>query len=246
MVQLTLAFKGEPRDNDSSMTVEQKEIDIMKSEQLEEAFLTEINAKGQVPDLTHLSKLPKPISDSLDITHFIASNYPSLLPENHKNEIIEFLKELHNINYFSLSFGSKPAAAKAQITAVEKRLADTSISEQYRKALEYKLNIVQNEKVNGVTEDEIESQIENAKAFLEKIAEFYEPANGPWLWGQRRPTALDVQVAVFIARLHDVGRSALVPDKLAHLHEHMIGTTEWQDLYQGRSTMFGVPGPGER
>ncbi|PVH69738.1 hypothetical protein DL98DRAFT_578190 [Cadophora sp. DSE1049] len=246
MVQLTLAFKGEPKDDVSSMVVEQKEIDIIKSEQLEEAYLTEINPKGQVPVLTHPSKLPKPISDSLDITHFITSNYPSLLPENRMDEIIKLLKELHAINYFSLSFGNKPAAAKAQEVAVDKKIAEPSISERYRKALVFKLKIVQNEKVNGVTDDEIEAQVENTKTFLEKIADFYEPGNGPWLWGQTRPTAIDVQVAVFIARLHDVGRGALVPDKLAHLREHMIGTNEWQELYQGRSTMFGVAGPRER
>lgn len=48
MVQLTLAFRGEPKGDESTMIVEQKEIDILKSEQLEEAYLLEINPKGQV------------------------------------------------------------------------------------------------------------------------------------------------------------------------------------------------------
>lgn len=48
MILLTLAFKGEPKDDSASMTVEQKHIDIMSSEQLEEAFLTKVNPKGQV------------------------------------------------------------------------------------------------------------------------------------------------------------------------------------------------------
>ena len=104
---------------------------------------------------------------------------------------------------------------------------------------------MQNEKVNGVTDSEIKAQVENSKKFLTKIADLYEPANGPWLWGQRNPTALDVQVAVFIARLHDVRWCGLVPAKLAQLRENVIGTLEWQELYQGRSTMFSVPGPGE-
>lgn len=91
--------------------------------------------------LTHPSELPTPIADSLDITHFIASNYPGLLPPSHKNEIIELLRELHSINYFSLSFGSKPAAAKGQELAVEKKIADPNISEKYRRALEFKLKM---------------------------------------------------------------------------------------------------------
>lgn len=100
--------------------------------------------------------------------------------------------------------------------------------------------------MNGVTDSEIETQVEKSRNLLVKISDFYEPANGPWLWGQIGPTALDAQVAVFIARLHDVGRGELVPEKLAKLREHVIGMLDWQDLYQGRSTMFGVPGPGER
>ncbi|KAH6706352.1 hypothetical protein BKA61DRAFT_558853 [Leptodontidium sp. MPI-SDFR-AT-0119] len=240
MILLTLAFKGEPKDDSASMTVEQKHIDIMNSEQLEEAFLTKVNPKGQVPVLTHLSKLPKPLPDSLDITHYIASHCPSLLPEDYKEQIVELLKELHDINYFSLSFGNKPTAAKAQEALVEKKLAETDISEEYRKTLEFKLKVVQNEKVGGVTEAEIEAQIGNAKAFLQKVAGLYEPNNGPWLWGRTSPTALDVHLAVFVARLHDVGRGVLVPEYLVLFRTHVMETKEWEDVYQGRSTMFGV------
>jgi glutathione S-transferase len=89
--------------------------------------------------LTHPIILPKPIADSLDITYYITTQYPNLLPENHKDQIIELLKQLHNINYFSLSFGSKPAAANAQKLAVEEKLAQSAISEKYRRALEYKM-----------------------------------------------------------------------------------------------------------
>ncbi|KAG4442870.1 hypothetical protein IFR05_001666 [Cadophora sp. M221] len=245
MILLTLAFKGKPKDGDASMTVKQKHIDIMKSEQLEEVFLTNINPKGQeqieqVPVLTHPSKLPKPIPDSLDITHYIASNYPSLLPEEFKDRIVELLKELHDINYFSLSFGNKPTAAKAQEALVEKKLAQTDMSEVYRKALEYKLIVVQNEKVSGVTETEIEAQIGNARAFLEKVAGLYEPKNGPWLWGRTSPTALDAHLAVFVARLYDVGREVLAPENLVPFRTRVIETEEWEAVYQGRSTMFGV------
>lgn len=54
MVQLTLAFRGQPRDVESEMVVEGKEVDIMKGAQFEEAFLTEINPKGQVSTLIYL------------------------------------------------------------------------------------------------------------------------------------------------------------------------------------------------
>lgn len=213
----------------------------------------------QVPVLTYPILLPSPIPDSLEITYYIATQYPSLIPDNHKAQIIELLKELHSINYFSLSFGSRPASADAQKAAVEQKLAQTGISEKYRKALEYKLTMyatwtslcrrpiakmknfsVQNEKVNGVTAAEIETQINHAKTFLEKIAKLYEPSKGQWLWGRTSPTVLDVHVAVFLVRLHDVGRAVLVPEKLVPFYEVVMEMREWSDVYQGRSTMFGV------
>jgi len=48
---------------------------------------------------------------------------------------------LHGINYFSLSFGSKPAAAKAQELAMKKKIAVPGLSEKYREALEFKLKM---------------------------------------------------------------------------------------------------------
>jgi glutathione S-transferase len=91
--------------------------------------------------LTNPTVLPKPIADSLDITYYITAQYPGLLPENHKDQVIELLRELHHINYFSLSFGSKPGMATALKVPVEEKLAQAGISEKYRKALEYKVTM---------------------------------------------------------------------------------------------------------
>ncbi|KUJ08945.1 uncharacterized protein LY89DRAFT_598871 [Mollisia scopiformis] len=240
MVQLTFAFRGEPKDAGSQMTIEKKSIDIMNGEQLEEAYLTEINPKGQVPVLTHPSRLPKPIADSLDITYYITTQYPGLVPESNKDQLIELLKELHRINFFSLSFGSRVGAVNAQKTAVEAKLAQTDISAKYRKALEYKKTIIRDEKVNGVTPEEIETQKSNTTTFLDKIAKLYNPGSGPWLWGRISPTVLDVQLAIFLARLHDVGHAILIPKHLLPFYSTMTETNEWKDVYQGRKTMFGV------
>ncbi|KAE9379703.1 hypothetical protein N431DRAFT_398147 [Stipitochalara longipes BDJ] len=240
MVLLTLAFRGQPKDAKSEMVVEEQAVDIFKSAQLEETFLTEVNPKGQVPVLKHPGLLIKPIPDSLDITYYIAKQYPSLIPEDKKDQIIELLQELHNINYFSLSFGSRPAAVNAQTAAVNERLAQPGISEKYRKALEYKMTVVQNEKVNGVIPAEIEAQQKNTRTFLEKIAKIYDPNSGPWLWGRTSPTALDVQLAILLARLHDVGRAVLVPEHLVPFYFMVLETKEWQNVYQGRKTMIGV------
>lgn len=84
-----------------------------------------------------------PIEDSLQITLFVAERYPNLIPESHKEEITSLLKELHGVNYFSLSYaefgGARVAAGLA--AAIDKLLQDPNISDRYRKALEFKLGV---------------------------------------------------------------------------------------------------------
>jgi hypothetical protein len=99
---------------------------------------------------------------------------------------------------------------------------------------------IRNEKINGITPAEIETQISNAKTFLEKIEKIYDSSSGPWLWGRTSPTALDVHVAIFLARLHDVGRATLVPGHLLPFYFSATETQGWKDVYQGRKTMIGA------
>jgi glutathione S-transferase len=84
--------------------------------------------------------LDKPIADSLDITHYLSNFYPSLIPASHKDRITKGLKDLHALNYFSLSFPGRGHVAQGFKTAVMKRLGG-EISERYREALKYKLEM---------------------------------------------------------------------------------------------------------
>jgi glutathione S-transferase len=85
--------------------------------------------------------LPFPIADSVDITHYLAALYPSLIPPTHAYLITQLLQELHNLNFFSLSFANKPPLAQGYNAGVLRRLKGEAgeLSERYRKALEYKL-----------------------------------------------------------------------------------------------------------
>ena len=76
-----------------------------------------------------------PIPESVEITLYHAETYPNLLPND---QVLPFLRELHSVNFFSLSFAGRARTAK---DVVLQRLARDDISDRYRKALEYKLTV---------------------------------------------------------------------------------------------------------
>ncbi len=81
------------------------------------------------------------LTESLDITVFLGQVFPSLYPTHLDGEIKSLLKELHEITYFSLTYSKSPQRASDMENSVKALLSDTSISEHYRKALEFKLNV---------------------------------------------------------------------------------------------------------
>lgn len=133
MARMTLAFcPGDP-----SRTFHQKHVNIYKNEQLSEPYLTTVNPKGQVPAMSSPS-LPEPLTDSLDITYFLCDLYPNLAPEQHEEVIRDLLKQLHEIQYLSLSFTPAQNRAGGITTAIEELQAQQGLSESYSKALKYK------------------------------------------------------------------------------------------------------------
>jgi glutathione S-transferase len=63
-----------------------------------------------VPVLAGLAPgvLASPIADSMEVTRYLWERHPQLLPDSHKDQILEKLNKLHEINYFSLAFSDKP------------------------------------------------------------------------------------------------------------------------------------------
>jgi glutathione S-transferase len=125
MVRYTLALRGPAGNEADVMVVQEEEVDITADAQLTELFLCEVNAKGQVHQsqsstktlgkLTSLTQvpvltspvLPTPLADSLDITKYLIQQYPSLVPEAYKEQILDLLEKLHQISYFSLTYTGK-------------------------------------------------------------------------------------------------------------------------------------------
>ena len=75
------------------------------------------------------------------------------------------LKELHNVNFFSLTFGEKdetkeePSSISLKMASIiQKKIADPNTNDAHRKMLEYKLQVHTAEKV-GFRVDFVSSQL---------------------------------------------------------------------------------------
>ena len=158
MVRLTLAFCNDGNKEVEPLDVREQPVDIQHGGQLEEEYLCDVNPKGtvsdewrirkrslphldQVPVLTHPSKFSPPITESLDISRYFSTFYPTLIPSHLSSEIDSLLRSLHSINYFSLTYTHKPQRASDMEGGVLKLLERDDISERYQKALEFKLRV---------------------------------------------------------------------------------------------------------
>ena len=98
------------------------------------------------------------------------------------------------------------------------------------------------DKVNALEPTKTESEIENATAYLAEMASLLRPDAGQWLFGEQRPTALDANLVVMIARLQDVGRYYIIPDSLKKYGDMAMSTPEWLEVMQDRRTMYDGSG----
>jgi hypothetical protein len=76
----------------------------------------------------------------MKITEYILERYPRLIPTAYKDETDRYLHQLHDINYFSLSFSGKPQIMQ-QVQAKIRTMMHETESTIYRKALDYKLSM---------------------------------------------------------------------------------------------------------
>lgn len=143
MIRMMFALRGPPRSDRPEMNMRLTEIDLgaVKPEQLTEFYLCNVNPDGTVPALTNNALLPKPLHETLDISWYLCHWYPSLLPQERETEIRGLIRELHEIGFPVLTFGPKDHHALDLDEDVKKILSRTDISDEYRKALEYKSTV---------------------------------------------------------------------------------------------------------
>lgn len=95
----------------------------------------------QVPALANPKELPGPITDSLDITSYLFQFYPNMCPPQFSYHINKYLRELHGINLFTLSFFKYQARGESLMEVTLKALSDPEISAKFRSALEAKIEL---------------------------------------------------------------------------------------------------------
>ncbi|UKZ78733.1 hypothetical protein TrVFT333_006479 [Trichoderma virens FT-333] len=235
-------IRGEPKDELSRMDIGLKEINIFQEEQFNEWYLCDVNKNGQVPVLGSDVAFDFPLSQTTAISEYIAARYPGLLPPEHAAKIYDMVHKMHEINFFTLSFKGSPALASGFADAALKRLEDKSISARYRKALEYKLQILRRDKVNALTPEKTQAELDKAQAYLEEVATLLNPSAGSWLFGQKRPTELDAHLVVMILRLQDVGRDFIIPDSVKEYGKIALAEPSFKAVMEGRTTMYDGSG----
>lgn len=143
IIRLLLALRGVPRPGNPEMTIHESMMDIgpFKPDQLTSFFLLTANANGTVPALTNPALLQTPLIGTVDITWYICGWYPSLLPPEHETTIRASIRELHEISFPVLTFGGDDTHAFDLNEKVLEILRGREVSEEYKKALEYKSKV---------------------------------------------------------------------------------------------------------
>lgn len=91
----------------------------------------------------------------------------------------------------------------------------------------------------GVPENMSEQALELMRVFESLVT--WPPSRGEtaesWLFDLLHPTALDAHLTTFIARMLDIGRDSIIPEKLKTYADRAMQTKEWNSVMQGRKTM---------
>lgn len=101
------------------------------------------------------------------------------------------------------------------------------------------LGRVESEKVDGLTALRIEEAENRTKVILRKMEHLlHQHSSESWLFASSSPTALDAHLIIFIARLFDIGRKDLIPERLLEYGEMACKTQEWDQVMQDRRTVM--------
>jgi hypothetical protein len=90
--------------------------------------------------------------------------------------------------------------------------------------------------LGGLKEVVVKENEERARKLMLKFQDMLPESRTEWLFGLNEPSALDAHLVVFIARMYDVNRHNLIPEKLQQYGNRAMKTKTWLDLMEGRNT----------
>lgn len=90
------------------------------------------------------------------------------------------------------------------------------------------------EKVEGIIPSEVVKMEKLATDLLSSLNELAPDVPGQWLFGEK-PTALDAHLLVFMARMRDVGRQNLIPERLEKYASWAMESREWKEIMEASS-----------
>ena len=100
----------------------------------------------------------------------------------------------------------------------------------------YNWRRVDDQKVTGLAEESVEQSINRATAVMAEFEKILQDSPTDWCFGLQQPSALDAHLVVFIARMQDVHREDLLPQRVREYGTKAMATPQWQDVMQGRKT----------
>ncbi|KAH9838209.1 Glutathione S-transferase, domain-containing protein, partial [Teratosphaeria destructans] len=232
MVRYAFALRGDAKDSAHEIRLKEESVDIVKAkEQLSEHYLC-------VPVLQSAAPVEKPISDSVEITKYLAGSYPTMIPKSHERPIKQMLSDLHGVSFFAFTFAGKPQSIEGSKKTLEEKLA-AGVSDTYRKAIETKLKRLDESKLAALTPEASKKNEQYTQQLVSQLVSNLEASKTGYLFGLERPSALDAHLVVFVARMLDIKRDDMIPMQLKSYAEKAMGGKEWQDVMQGRRTVPG-------
>ncbi|KIW14509.1 hypothetical protein PV08_07293 [Exophiala spinifera] len=243
MTLLTIRWKGQPASLEQAIDIVEEEVDIYAGEQNEEEFLKK-NWKGQVPVL--LGPCDLKVTDSLQITKFLASRYTGLIPSGCEDVITAMLNELHQVWFVSLSFSAQEGRGAGILLQIQNILAQPTTSDDYKTALQRKLQYYATTYQADPHAPEIVAREKlKTQKFLEKIARTRHFHNierkSKWIFGvEIGPTALDAHTVVFIARLIDAGHASLIGSDMLEYGTQHLESNAWRGIVDGNTTLHSL------
>ncbi|KAH8204270.1 hypothetical protein TruAng_001556 [Truncatella angustata] len=199
---------------------------------------------AKVPSMSVQGR-PEALTNSQAISYWFCELYPKLLPKAHREVIEVLLGQLHSIEGLSLSAPRPEDPQEDNVDpACDNLLARTGISDEYRRALEYKKEVDRGHMLKALYHENIDRAEDQARVFFENIIKEckFESDGREWLFGDIvGPTVLDGHVIPFVARLVESGREALVPDTVLDYAQRIVKThPAWLEVTHGRRTSWDV------